>query len=83
MSGVCLILLLLHTVRGADDDTVKPLLFLIGLSALVALAAAAPALRQPPVRPLAMEGVELAFVALTLLALIAFFFYVILGPGYS
>jgi hypothetical protein len=30
-----------------------------------------------------MEGVELALIALTVLALILFFYYVVLGPGYS
>jgi len=82
-SGLCLIALVLHTIRGPDDGVVKTLLATMGVTAVVALAAAAPSLREPRLRPLAMEGIEMAFVALMVLALLAFFFYVMLGPGYS
>jgi hypothetical protein len=82
-SATLVIVLLLHTIRGPDADTVWPLVLTIGLSALVALAAAIPAFRHPRTRPIVFEGVELAVVSIAVLALLAFFFYVILGPGYS
>ena len=82
-SAVLVIVLLLHTIDGPDAGTVWPLAGTIALSAVVALAGAVPGLRDDRMRPVAMEGVELALVSLSILALIGFFFYVILGPGYS
>jgi hypothetical protein len=82
-SSALVIVLLLHTIRGPDADTVRPLAITIALSALVAFAGAVPGLRHDRMRPVAMEGVELAFVSLAILALLAFFFYVVAGPGYS
>ena len=82
-SAALVIVLLLHTIDGPDADTVRPLAGTIALSALVALAAAVPGLRDERHRPVAMEGVELALVSLSILALFCFVFYVILGPGYS
>ncbi len=82
-SAALLIALLLHTIEGPEASTVWPLVVTIGLSALVALTVAVAAVHDPRARPLAAEGVELALVSIVVLALLAFFFYVILGRGYS
>ena len=82
-SAALVIVLLLHTIDGPDADTVWPVAVTIALSALVALAGAMAGLRDDRMRPVAMEGVELALVSLAILALLGFFFYVILGSGYS
>jgi len=82
-SAALVIVLLGHTINGPDGETVRALLAAMALSALVALVSAIPALRHRRTRPIAMEGVELASVSLLILALLAFFFYVILGRGYS
>ena len=54
----------------------------IGASAAIALVAAVPGLRRRRLRPIAMEGIELAFVGVFALALIPFFVYVVLD-GYA
>lgn len=75
-------ILVVHSLREPDDDTIRLLLVLIGLSAVAALAAAGPALRHSATRPVAMEGVEMALVGVFVLAVIAFFVYVVLA-GWS
>jgi hypothetical protein len=75
-------ILIVHSLREPDDDIVRLLLFLIALSSVAAVAAAVPALRHSATRPVAMEGVEMAFVGVFVLAVIAFFVYVVFA-GWS
>jgi drug/metabolite transporter (DMT)-like permease len=70
-------ILIVHALREPDDDTVRTLVLLIAVSAVAAVVAAVPALRHPATRPVALEGVEMAFVGAFVLGVIAFFVYVV------
>ena len=81
-SATCVAVLIVVALRGYDDDTGAFLMWVIGVSAVVALMAAVPGLRDPRLRPIAMEGVELAFVGVCCLTAIALFVYVVFA-GYG